>query len=126
MLENKKAEQIAGIISDYFDGTMAEADVDILALDIYEKAFKWQQVEIDTLKSEKENLERTLEESAERIEELEGQFAYECECNKQFVSLQNRWQELKDYIKNTNHSIGTLRDVNDILDKMQELEAEDV
>lgn len=47
MLENKKAEQIAGIISGYFDGTVAEADIDILALRIYEKAFKdnkWQKL----------------------------------------------------------------------------------
>lgn len=37
----------------------------------------------------------------------------------------SQWQKLKAYIKNTNHSIGTLRDVNDILDKMQELEGKD-
>ena len=38
----------------------------------------------------------------------------------------DKWQILKEYIKNTNHNIGTLRDVNDILDKMQELEENDV
>lgn len=47
MLEDKKQEQIAGIISDYFDGTVAEADIDILAIKIYENAFndtKWQKL----------------------------------------------------------------------------------
>ena len=37
MLENKEQEKIAGIISDFFDGTMSEADIDILAMKIYEK-----------------------------------------------------------------------------------------
>ena len=37
MLENKEQEKIAGIISDFFDGSVAEADIDILAMKIYEK-----------------------------------------------------------------------------------------
>lgn len=37
MLENKKQEKIAGIISDFFDGQVTEADIDILAIKIYEK-----------------------------------------------------------------------------------------
>lgn len=37
MLENKKQEKIAGIISEFFDGAVAEADIDILAMQIYEK-----------------------------------------------------------------------------------------
>lgn len=48
MLENKKQEQIAGIISDFCDGTIAEADIDIIAMRIYENVFKdtkWQKLE---------------------------------------------------------------------------------
>ena len=37
MLENKEQEKIAGIISDFFDGAVNEADIDILAIKIYEK-----------------------------------------------------------------------------------------
>ena len=37
MLENKEQEKIAGIISNFFDGTVNEADIDILAMKIYEK-----------------------------------------------------------------------------------------
>ena len=37
MLENKEQEKIAGIISDFFDGTVSEADIDILAMKIYAK-----------------------------------------------------------------------------------------
>ena len=37
MLENKEQEKIAGIISDFFDGAVNEADIDILAMKIYEK-----------------------------------------------------------------------------------------
>lgn len=47
MLENKEQEKIAGIISDFFDGQVTEADIDILALKIYENAFKdpkWQKL----------------------------------------------------------------------------------
>lgn len=36
MLKNEKAETIAKIISDFLDGLIPEADVDILALKIYE------------------------------------------------------------------------------------------
>ena len=94
-----------------------------------DKNFNW----IDTLKSEKENLERTLEESAERIEELEGQFAYECECNKQFVSLQNKWQKLKEFLNEDKLFDYFKEDFVDgykncllsIKNKMQELEADE-
>lgn len=30
-----------------------------------------------------------------RLEELEGQYAYECECNKQFVETQNKCERYK-------------------------------
>ena len=74
-----------------------------------------------------------------RIEELESQFAYECECNKQFVQLQNMWNELKEWVGDNsienNDSIdplstkieqlfiaGKLASFEDIKNKMQELE----
>lgn len=40
-------------------------------------------------------LENQLREKDARIEELEGQFAYECECNKQFVECQNELELYK-------------------------------
>ena len=40
-----------------------------------------------------EELQRQLAEKDIRIEELEGQFAYECECNMQLVDLQKQLAE---------------------------------
>ena len=34
------------------------------------------------------------------VEELEGQYAYECECNKQFVETQNRCERLDILLNN--------------------------
>ena len=86
----------------------------------------WQQAEIDTLKSEKENLERTLEESAEMIRE---------KCTK--------WQKLKEWLEETIKKYEPTYDermalnydfyyktnkqslLKLILDKMSELDAED-
>ena len=129
MLENKEQEKIAGIISDFFDGAVNEADIDILAMKIYEKdvAKLEQDLEFTTKtanelieikhKLEQElaelkekdnyhlryelagadetitNLKEQLAEKDIRIEELEGQFAYECECNKQLVELQKQLAE---------------------------------
>lgn len=45
-----------------------------------------QQIEINQLKQQ-------LAEKDCRIEELEGKFAYECECNKQLVDLQKQLAE---------------------------------
>ena len=44
------------------------------------------------------DLQSQLDQQKARIEELEGQFAYECECNKQFVQLQKMWDELKEWL----------------------------
>lgn len=73
----------------------------------------WLKVEISTLKSEKENLMRTLEESAEEIREQD-----------------TKWQKLKDFIKTyqedvvwKNKQVDEFQE--EILDKMQELEGED-
>ena len=73
-----------------------------------------------------DQLKQQLAEKDTRIEELEGQFAYECECNKQLVELQKQlaekdkeikklnWQ-LKDkdfIIKNLNHSLSVAPNAN--------------
>ena len=48
------------------------------------------------------NLKKQLEEKDIRIEELEGQFAYECECNKQLVELQKQLEEKQNTIDEIN------------------------
>ena len=83
----------------------------------------WLKAEISTLKSEKENLTRTLEESAERIREQD-----------------TKWQKLKEWLKNqitdlrcieiktktqslrVNDAVNCFREV---LSQMQELGVED-
>ena len=77
---------------------------------------KWQQAEIDTLKSEKENLERTLEESAEMIRKQDA-----------------KWQKLKEflnedklfYLFKEEFVDGYKNCLLSIKNKMQELEVED-
>ena len=54
-----------------------------------------QQIEITQLKQQ-------LAEKDCRIEELEGQFAYECECNKQLVDLQKQLEEKQKTIDEIN------------------------
>lgn len=49
-----------------------------------------------------EELQRQLAEKDIRIEELEGQFAYECECNKQLVELQKQLEEKQNTIDEIN------------------------
>lgn len=78
------------------------------------------------------NLQSQLDQQKARIEELEGQFAYECECNKQFVQLQKMWNELKEWLEYRTAENGVFDNYdslavedNLILDKMQELEGED-
>lgn len=48
------------------------------------------------------NLKQQLAEKDIRIEELEGQFAYECECNKQLVELQKQLEEKQKTIDEIN------------------------
>lgn len=48
------------------------------------------------------NLKQQLAEKDIRIEELEGQFAYECECNKQLVELQKQLAEKQNTINEIN------------------------
>lgn len=49
-----------------------------------------------------EELQRQLAEKDIRIEELEGQFAYECECNKQLVELQKQLEKKQNTIDEIN------------------------
>lgn len=95
----------------------------------------------DNKSNKQTDLQTQLDHQKARIEELEGQFAYECECNKQFVQLQKMWNELKEWLKNqitdlrhieiktktqslrVNDAVNCFREV---LYKMQELEGEDV
>ena len=39
--------------------------------------------------------QQRIAELEEQLEEVEGQYAYECECNKQFVECQNENEKLK-------------------------------
>ena len=48
---------------------------------------------IDMLLDKIKEIKQQLAEKDCRIEELEGQFAYECECNKQLVELQKQLAE---------------------------------
>ena len=77
------------------------------------------------------NLQSQLDQQKARIEELESQFAYECECNKQFVQLQNMWNELKEWLDNNINLMSDSANYRQkeqlkfVIQKMQELEGED-
>ena len=70
------------------------------------------------------NLSRSMERVAlkgckeleEKLEELKGQYAYECECNKQFVECQNENEKLKNQLVVTEKALElvreTLQDIN--------------
>ena len=49
-----------------------------------------------------DQLKQQLAEKDCRIEELEGQFAYECECNKQLVELQKQLEKKQNEIDEIN------------------------
>ena len=53
------------------------------------------------------DLEAKLAEKDLRIEELESQFAYECECNKQFVDCQKENTQLKQQLAEKNKKLAT-------------------
>ena len=120
MLENKEQEKIAGIISDFFDGAVNEADIDILAMKIYEKyvAKLEQDLEFTTKTANelieiKHKLEQELAELKEKdnyhlryelagadetIANLRQQFAERQktidEINKEFVQAVHDWKAL--------------------------------
>lgn len=54
------------------------------------------------LKQKLKEKDKQLAEKDIRIEELEGQFAYECECNKQLVELQKQFEEKQNTIDEIN------------------------
>ena len=56
----------------------------------------------DNQQNEMQQLKQQLAEKDIRIEELEGQFAYECECNKQLVELQKQLEEKQNTIDEIN------------------------
>ena len=56
----------------------------------------------DNQQTEITQLKQQLAEKDCRIEELEGQFAYECECNKQLVDLQKQLEEKQNMIDEIN------------------------
>ena len=56
----------------------------------------------DNQQNEIQQLKQQLAEKNIRIEELESQFAYECECNMQLVDLQKQLEEKQNTIDETN------------------------
>lgn len=67
MLENQEQESIAGIISDYCDGTISETDCDILALKIWENVVEDKEVHIEQLKTK---LKSEKSNSAEKLKKI--------------------------------------------------------
>lgn len=53
------------------------------------------------LKAQNEKLQNEIFDLKQRIEELEAQFGYECECNKDLVAIQNANERLKTLLYNT-------------------------
>lgn len=51
---------------------------------------------MDYNKLTKEQLIDLLKETQIKLEEVEGQFAYECECNKQLVEIQNKLESYEN------------------------------
>lgn len=76
------------------------------------------------------DLEAKLLEKDLRIEELESQFAYECECNKQFVECQKENEMLKQQLtckeKTINNLLAETQDLKKVLQNVSDkLIAED-
>lgn len=57
---------------------------------------------IGQLELQIDQLKQQLAEKDIRIEELEGQFAYECECNKQLVEVQKQLEKKQNEIDEIN------------------------
>ena len=51
-----------------------------------------------------EYIENRFLELKQQLEEVEGQYAYECECNKQFVECQNENEKLKQQLAESEES----------------------
>lgn len=61
-------------------------------------------------KQECDSLQKALAEKDSRIEELESQFGYECECNAQFVDCQKENERLKQQLAEKEKEIDNLQD----------------
>lgn len=73
---------------------------------------------------ENKQLKQQLTEKDLRIEELESQFAYECECNKQFVDCQKENENLKQQLaekeketKQLKFDLGMFKSVNEFINR---------
>lgn len=53
---------------------------------------------VDDVKERLAEKDKRIAELEEKLEEVEGQYAYECECNKQFVECQNENEKLKQQL----------------------------
>ena len=101
MLENKEQEKIAGIISDFFDGTMSEADIDILAMKIYEKDVAKLEQDLEfTTKTANELIEikhKLEQELAELKEKLSKATQFETPHIERFALVRYLAQKNKPY-----------------------------
>ena len=71
-----------------------------------------------------EQVEQQLADKVTRIEELESQFAYECECNKQFVECQKENEMLKQQLtckeKTINNLLNETQDLKRVLQNVSD------
>lgn len=82
---------------------------------------------LNRIRDENNQLKQQLAEKNIRIEELEGQFAYECECNKQLVELQKQLEEKgqeKEVSFGTQLAIAELEKVKDTLTHFCNIQSE--
>lgn len=77
--------------------------------DCYKEMFEQSNIIYTNLINKIADLEAKLVEKDLRIEELEGQFAYECECNKEFVACQNENEQLKQQLAEKDKEIEKLK-----------------
>lgn len=89
--EKKMAEKLINQEKEYLEQLKKQTT-------LYYRHLKEKDQEIDQLKQQ-------LAEKDLRIEELESQFAYECECNKQFVDCQKENENLKQQLAEKDRKI---------------------
>ena len=92
---NSQVEQIADL-----EAKLAQSEINE-SIKAEKKDIAWKIIE---------ELKQQLAEKDTRIEELESQFAYECECNKQFVECQNENEMLKQQLAEKDKEIEELKD----------------
>lgn len=89
-------------------------------LELYEQSNKVLNNQLNKSTDHICELNDKLAEKDLRIEELESQFAYECECNKQFVECQKENDKLKQQLAEEEKEIETLNKF--LSDKADEIE----